>query len=86
MKLKGGFITHEMGDQQVMVAAGDAAFSGLVRSNKTAAFIVDSLKEETAKEKIVDTMAEKYDAPRDVIERDVETILNMLRSIGALDE
>ena len=86
MKLKNGFITHEMGEQQVMVAAGDAKFSGLVRSNKTAAFIVDCLKEETSKETIVNTMIEKYDAPKDVIERDVEKILDKLRSIGALDE
>ena len=86
MKLKNGFITHEMGDQQVMVAAGDTGFSGLVRSNKTAAFIVDCLKEETTMEKIVDAMAEKYDAQKDVIARDVETILNKLRSIRALDE
>ena len=86
MKLKNGFITHEMGEQQVMVAAGDAQFSGLVRSNKTAAFIVDCLQEETTKETIVNAMIEKYDAPKDVIERDVEEILDKLRSIGALDE
>ena len=86
MKLKDKFVAHEMGEQQVLVAAGDANFSGLVRSNKTAAFIVDCLKEETTKEKIVDAMVEKYDAPRDVIERDGEMILDKLRSIGALDE
>ena len=86
MKLKDGFITHEMGDMQIMIASGDLAFSGLVRSNKTAAFIVDSLKEETTKEAIVDAMAEKYNAPRDTIARDVEAILDQLRSIGALDE
>lgn len=86
MKLKDGFITHEMGDQQIMVAGGDNDFGGLVRSNKTAAFIVDSLKEETTKEIIVDAMAAKYNAPKDVIERDVDIVLDKLRSIGALDE
>lgn len=86
MKLKNEFITHEMGDQQVMVPVGDAAFNGLVRMSKTAAFIVDCLKEETTKEKIVDAMEAKYDAPRDVLERDVETVLDKLRSIEALDE
>ena len=86
MKLKDGFITHEMGDQQVMVAVADAEFNGLVRMSKTAAFIVDCLKEETTKETIVDAMEAKYDAPRDVLERDTEAILNKLRSIGALDE
>ena len=53
MKLKEGFVTHEMGGEQVMVATGSASFSGLVRSNATAAFIVDCLKEETTKEQIL---------------------------------
>ena len=86
MKLKNGFITYETGAEQVMVSAGSARFSGLVRSNKTAAFIIDCLKEETTIEGIVAQMAEKYDAPRDVIARDVEKVLAQLRVVGALDE
>lgn len=86
MKIKDGFITHETKGEQIMVAAGNINFAGLVRSNKTAAFIVDCLKVDTTLEKIVDIMAEKYDAPKGVIKRDVEQILSKLRSIGALDE
>ena len=70
MKLKNGFVTRELADEQIMVSAnGD--FSGMVRSNKTAAFIVDCLLEETTEDAIVKKMLEKYDAPRDVIEEDV---------------
>lgn len=86
MKLKEGFITHETDGEQIMVAAGNVSFAGLVRSNKTAAFIIDSLKTDTTKDAIVNAMAEKYDAPRAVIAQDVDHILDKLRSIGALDE
>ncbi len=86
MKLKDGFITRQTDGEQIMVAVGDVGFAGLVRSNKTAAFIVDCLKSETTKEAIVDAMSQKYDAPKDVLDRDVEGILAKLRSIGALDE
>lgn len=86
MRLKEGFITHETDGEQVMVATGGINFAGLVRSNKTAAFIVDRLKTDTTKEAIVDAMEERYDAPRDVIAKDVENILEKLRSIGAIDE
>ncbi len=86
MKLKDGFITRQTDGEQIMVSVGDTKFSGLVRSNKTAAFIVDCLKSETTKEAIVNAMAEKYDAPKDILERDVGGILEKLRSIGALDE
>lgn len=86
MKLKDGFVTHDMGGEQIMVSTGSTAFSGLVRSNGTAAFIVDCLKEETTREQIVAKMLEKYDAPEAVISADVDKILEKLRSIKALDE
>lgn len=88
MKLKDGFITYETDGEQIMVAAGSSAdvFHGLVRSNETAAFIVDSLKTDTTVDKIVDSLLEIYDAPRAVIERDTQKIISQLRSIGAVDE
>ena len=69
-----------------MVATGATKFSGMVRSNATAALIVDCLKEDTTIEKILDILQEKYNAPREVIKNDVEKILIKLRSIDALEE
>jgi hypothetical protein len=86
MKLKNGYVTHEMGGEQIMVATGDASFPGLVRSNATAAFIVDCLKQETTKEAIVQAMLDKYDVAEQVAAADVDKILTKLRSINALDE
>lgn len=86
MKLKDGFITHDTGEEQIMVGTGAVQFAGLVRSNRTAAFIVDCLKSETTERQIVEAMTERYDAPRDVIAADVARILEQLRSIGAIDE
>ena len=86
MKLKDGFVTHEMGGEQIMVATGAATFAGLVRSNATAAFIVECLKEETTRQDIIDTMLKRYDAPESVIAADVDMVLGKLRSINALDE
>lgn len=62
MKLKDTFVTQEMDGEQVMVEA-DGGFAGMVRSNATAAFIIDQLKTETTKEAILDAMEKKYDAP-----------------------
>lgn len=86
MKLKDTFITKESDDAQIMVSAEGSGFSGFVRSNATAAFIVDCLKENTTKDGIVDKMCARYDAPRAVIEESVEDIVEKLRSIGALEE
>ena len=85
MKLKDGFITYETGGEQMMVAAGNVGFHGMVRGNKTAAFIIDCLKTETTQSAIVEQMMAAFEAPRDVLERDVSRILEKLRSIGAID-
>ena len=86
MKLKEDFITQDIDGTQFLVSVGAETFSGVVRSNKTAAFIVDCLKKETTKEQIVDAMCAEYNAPRETIAADVEEILNTLRSINALEE
>lgn len=86
MKLKEGFVTHEMGDEQIMVATGSINFAGMVRSNPTAAFIVECLKECTTRDEIISKMLDKYDVTREVVSADVDKILTKLRSINALDE
>lgn len=86
MKLRDGFVTHDTEDEQIIVGTGNTHFSGLVRNNKTAAYIVELLKTEATKEQIVDAMLDKYDVTRETVEPDVDRILDSLREIGALDE
>lgn len=86
MKLNENFLTQEIDDTQVMVATGDTEFSGIVRSNQTAAEIVNLLKEETTRDEIVDKMCAKYDEERDVIAADVDMVIETLRKVGAITE
>ena len=85
MKLKDTYITHESDGEQILLDTS-SSFAGMIRSNKTAAFIVECLKEETTEEKIVEAMFEKYDAPKDVLAKDVSDVIEKLRKVGALDE
>ena len=77
MRLKDTFITHDSDGEQVLIDV-TSSFAGLVRSNRTAAFIVECLKEETTEEKIVEAMFEKYDAPKDVLAKDVSEVIGKL--------
>ena len=86
MKLKNDYITQTIDETQFLIPVGSESFNGIVRSNKTAAFIVDLLKEETTEEKIIDALCARYDASREVITADVRKILDTLRSINALEE
>ena len=85
MRLKDTFITRDSDKEQVLIDV-TSSFAGLVRSNRTAAFIVECLKKDTTIEQIVETMYEKYDAPKEVLQKDVESIVEKLRGIGALEE
>lgn len=86
MKLKNDFVVQNIDDTQFLVPLGHEAFNGIVKSNKTAAFIVNCLKEETTEEQIVDAMCAEYNAPRATIAADVKEVLSTLRSIRALEE
>ena len=85
MKLKDTFVSHVTNGEQILVDVS-SSFSGLIRSNKTAAFIVAQLKSETTLDSIVDAMFEKYDAPKEVLRRDAQAVIDKLRSVGAIDE
>ena len=86
MKLKKNFITHDTGTESLLVPTGSAGFSGLVKGNKTLGAILELLKEETTKEAVIKAMGQRFEAPEDVLARDVEKALSQLRDIGALDE
>ena len=88
MKLHNGFITYSTGSEQIMVAAGTASevFRGMVRSNETAAYIIDCLKQEITRDELVEMLCNRYEAPREIISRDLDKVLDTLRKIGALDE
>ncbi|MCQ2431351.1 MAG: PqqD family protein [Clostridia bacterium] len=85
MKLTKGFVIHDTGDEIVMVATGAAQFSGMIRLNKTAAFIANCLLEETTEDAIVEAMLEKYDADRALIAKNVADVIEKFRSVGAVE-
>ena len=86
MKLNKDFLTHNTRGEAILIPAGGAAFSGVVRGNKTLGAILELLKTETTTEEIISAMKARFDASEDIIRRDVEKVLSELRKIGALDE
>ena len=86
MKLKKEFITYDAGDESMLVPALGAGFSGLVRGNKTLGAILGLLKKDISEAEIIAAMEQRFDAPKEIIVRDVKKALLELRKIGALDE
>lgn len=86
MKLKSDFFIQDIEDKQFLVPMGANTFHGVIRSNRTAAFIVTLLREETTVESIVDAMCARFDVDRETATRDVQNILATLRGVNAIDE
>ena len=86
MKLKSNFITHEVANEHLTVPTSTASFSGIIRSNKTAAFIIEKLKSETTPEEITEALCEEFEAEYQTVLLDVVKIIDSLREIGAIDE
>lgn len=85
MKISNSFIAHSDGKDTLLVSTGTSDFSGLVRSNASAGFIIKCLEKDTTENEIVEAMIKEFDAPREIIERDVKKIVAQLRKIGAIE-
>lgn len=85
MKFNKNFLVHKTRKETVIVPTANADFSGVVQGNETLGVILDLLKENTTQQKIIDTMTEQYDAPREEIEKDVTDVIVRLKQIGAIN-
>lgn len=86
MKLSKDFILHISDGEAVLVPTGKAKFSGVVRGNKTLGAVLELLQGETTEARIIQALRERFDAPEDVIARDVKKAVEGLRKIGAVTE
>ena len=85
MKLNKEFLLHNTGDETILVPTGSAAFSGVVRGNKTLGAVLEALQTDTTEAEIAAALKKRFDAPAGAVERDVAKALAELRRIGALD-
>ena len=83
MKLNPVFLTHGVDGEYYMVSTSNSLFKGIVKSNETAAFIVECLKTDTTPSEIVDKILDEYDGvDRATVTKDVSAIIEKLRSIN----
>ncbi|MBR4727390.1 MAG: PqqD family protein [Clostridia bacterium] len=86
MKLKQEFIAYDTEGLSMLVPTGSAGFAGLVQGNRTLGVILSLLQAETTEAEVVAAMLARFDAPEDVIAKDVRRVIDALRGVGALDE
>lgn len=86
MKLKYQFVLREVSGQWVAVAVGKdhGKFNGMVKLNKTGAFLMECLmKGLDSRQELLKAMLEKYDVTQQRAEENLEAFLDTLQE-GAL--
>ena len=84
MKLSDQFILHNTDTETILVPVGGSEFSGVVRGNKTLGAILECLKEDVTEEEILEAMKARFDAPEEILKRDIMEAISKLNSVGAL--
>ncbi len=76
-----------VGETQMMVdsSANKDKFNGIVKSNSTASFIIDLLKEEKSEQDLVNALLETYDVDAETALKAVKYVIEKLNSINALE-
>jgi len=91
MKIKKGFILREVSKNEglsVVVGVGENAqkLKGYITLNESGALIWKTLEKGATIEEIVTAILAEYDAPEELVRKDVLNIVSKLKEIGAIDD
>lgn len=88
MKLKYSFEAVNMGNEIIMVPVGDNAdqVHGVLKMNNEGQEIVNMLMNETDADSIINSLSEKYNAEKELIKKNVQDIVQLLRDNKLLEE
>ncbi len=87
MRVKYEFAIQKVTDGYVAVTVGDDAekSSGLLRMNRSAAFMMEQMKREITEEQLVDKLVETFDADRETLQECVRDFVLQLQQAGVLE-
>lgn len=87
MKLKEGVILTRNGEEYIVVAAGEAgkSFSGMIRLNRSAAYIAECLQEETTAEALKLRLHEKYEITEEQAATAIQLVVEKLDGAGLME-
>lgn len=87
MKIKNGFVKHQIGDKTIVVSAGDlcSEFHGMIELNYTAADIWEWLSEGYTYDEVAKLLSKKYNIELSKARSDTEKIINKMISSGVVE-
>lgn len=86
MKIKDGFVVREILDSYMAVPVGERTreVHGVIALNETGAFLWRMLEQDTSEDKLIASMAKKYEITEKTAKDDIKEYLSFLREKGWL--
>lgn len=86
MKFLHEFVTRDIAGEKILVPVGNTALdmNGLITVNEVGARILELMPEAETEEDIVKSILDEYEAPEELVRRDVTAFLGELRKIGLI--
>ena len=80
MRLNSEYSLQEIDGEYVLIHSNESEvdFSKVITFNEVGAFIFNKIKEGKSKDEILDDLIKEYDAPKDVIEADLNDFIKDL--------
>lgn len=81
MQINKDFTIQKVGASYVAVPVGETSktFHGMVRLNETGAFLWEKMKKDCTEEALVEALLAEYEVSREIAERDVHRVVELLR-------
>lgn len=86
MKLKEGFVLHTVGEEYVVVPVGEQtnSFHGMVRLNRSGAYLWARMQGEFTEESLAAALLEQYEVSRERAAETVDAFICSLREGGLI--
>lgn len=87
MRIKDGFILRQIAGEDIVVPIGGniANFNGVINLNKSAAYLLNLLKEEITADKLIVSLMNEYEIDEELATKDVNDFLNILKEHQMLE-
>ncbi len=87
MKIKNGFMLRKVGEQNVVVAVGEASrsFNGIIRLNDSGKYLWEKLSRETTEAQLLSDMLNDYNIDEATAKADIERFVAELKKAGILE-
>lgn len=82
MKLLREFVVRDVMGEIFLIPVGENhdSFNGVITTNELGKFIFEHLEDVKNEEEMVQLIFNEYDAPIEIIQKDLEVVLNQLRT------